>query len=184
MVTVCIVMGCTFPPARRTMSSSSEAHALLRSPNFPTLSTGGAPHTNVPVDGSKTRGRRCSSRGGRTPRRGLDAGDDVGGGGSDAGVDKPASADETSAASDTLAPFPAALVAPSSAVLWRPEPAMSARASSSTSSKASCLTAPIEYAHTPTENAASAAPVRALRSRKGSRARRRPGDITWQGIVV
>ncbi|PPR05219.1 hypothetical protein CVT26_012295 [Gymnopilus dilepis] len=52
-----------------------------------------------------------------------------------------------------------------------------ASASSSTSSKTSCLTAEMEYPHTPTANAARASPRRAFLTRKGSRARLRPGDI-------
>ena len=47
----------------------------------------------------------------------------------------------------------------------------SALASSSTSEKSSCLTALIEYAHTPTAKEARTTPVMALRTLKGSRAR-------------
>lgn len=51
-------------------------------------------------------------------------------------------------------------------------------ASSSTSLKSSWATALSEYAHTPTANDARMPPVKALRKRKGARARWRPGDMT------
>lgn len=52
-------------------------------------------------------------------------------------------------------------------------------ASSSTSAKLSCFTAAMEYAHTPTTNAAIVTPVMAFRALKGARARSKPGDICW-----
>lgn len=52
-----------------------------------------------------------------------------------------------------------------------------ARASASTSSKTSCLTAEMEYAHTPTTNTEVARPVRMFRTKKGRRARCKPGEI-------
>lgn len=57
-------------------------------------------------------------------------------------------------------------------------------ASSSTSEKSSCLTARIEYAHTAVANPARTTPVRAFWSRKGARARWRPGDMTCVVTVV
>lgn len=50
-------------------------------------------------------------------------------------------------------------------------------ASSSTSAKLSCFTAAMEYAHTPTTNAAIVTPVMAFRTLNGARARSKPGDI-------
>jgi len=50
-------------------------------------------------------------------------------------------------------------------------------ASSSTSAKLSCFTAAMEYAHTPTTNAAIVTPVMAFRALNGARARSKPGDI-------
>jgi len=53
----------------------------------------------------------------------------------------------------------------------------SARASASTSSKTSCLTAEMEYAHTPTTNAEVMRPVRMFRTKNGRRARCKPGEM-------
>ena len=50
-------------------------------------------------------------------------------------------------------------------------------ASSSTSAKLSCFTAAMEYAQTPTTNAAIVTPVMAFRTLKGARARSKPEDI-------
>ena len=141
-------------------------------PSFPTLSTGGALQTRVPVRGSRTLGNQRSSSGGRIPRR-VTA---PGGGIEDAATVDVAGGGTTLAFDTSAAPLASA--APSSDFCI-PDPAMSARASSSTSPKSSCFTAPMEYAHTPTANPASARPVSALRSLKGSRARFSPGDITY-----
>lgn len=54
-----------------------------------------------------------------------------------------------------------------------------ARASASTSSKTSCLTAEMEYAHTPTTNNEVVRPVRMFRTKKGRRARCKPGEIPY-----
>jgi len=51
------------------------------------------------------------------------------------------------------------------------------RASASTSSKTSCLTAEMEYAHTPTTKAEIVRPVRMFRTKKGRRARCKPGEV-------
>ncbi len=132
------------------------------SDNFPTLSTGGAPQTNVPEAGSNIRGMRCSSRRGRTPRcLGAVA---VAVGGNAGGDTAPASIVSAVSFDASAAPRPSAV--PSSD-LCRPDPAMSARASSSTSSNLSCFTAPMEYAHTPTAKPASTTPVMALCSLNG-----------------
>lgn len=55
-----------------------------------------------------------------------------------------------------------------------------ARASASTSSKTSCLTAEMEYAHTPTTNNEVVRPVRMFRTKKGRRARCKPGEIPYE----
>jgi hypothetical protein len=149
---------------------------------LPILSTGGAPHMNVFRTGSSRRGKRLSSAGARIPLLfknekvevvgdccDMCGNDDWGLLPSTAKGDCPSELEEPAA----WTPF---TFSPSSILVTRDR--ANALASSSTSSKLSCLTALIEYAHTPTAKAAINAPVMAFRTRKGARARLSPGDIS------
>lgn len=145
---------------------------------LPTLSTGGAPHTRVLLDGSNHQGFNRDDKRPRLSEPSSTSDDDIDAGectGGDRDTPIPA------AAPTIAAPLPF-LSLSSSSRLVIPDPT-SAFASSSMSSKTSCLTALIEYAHTPTAKPATAIPVSVFRRRYGARARASPGDIPWRSQV-
>ena len=157
------------------------------SPHLPILSTDGAPQMNVLVFGSSERGYRLWKSEASTPLGGGDA--FVGGEGSTGmTATTPGFTGRTVAPASgaALCVLSAAFVSATETAPWTAEaPDLArARASSSTSVKTSCLTAPMEYAHTPTAKPASTTPVMALRSRNGWRARCRPGDMICGGVFV
>jgi len=126
----------------------------------PRSSIGGAPHTSVFRVGSNKRGKAPSNQGASRPRGGTPVNLD-----DSASLGVPCSRDASATAADET---------PSTSLL----PFIISLASSSTSEKSSCLTARIEYAQTAVANPARTSPVMAFCTRKGARARRRPGDMT------